>query len=66
MMGFSGKKKWRLKMKSETGLRWIKILRHKASRYEHEARGRKEVVTDPCLDTIANEIFAFFEGLESK
>lgn len=46
--------------------RWISILRHKASVYEHEARKRGEIVTEPSLDSICNEMEAFFTGLTKK
>lgn len=42
--------------------RWIAILRHKA-RYEHDARGRGEVVASPDLDDICNEMTAYFTGI---
>lgn len=44
--------------------RWLSILRHKASEYEHTARGKGKKVTQPDLDTICGEIEAFFAGLE--
>ncbi len=44
--------------------RWEHILRHKASEYEHKARGGGEVVTSPSIDEVCNEMRAFFEGLE--
>lgn len=43
--------------------RWIYIIRTKAGEYEHRARGRGEPVSEPSLDTICNEINAFFVGL---
>ena len=42
--------------------RWIKLLRQKA-KYDHNARGRGEVVTSPDIDDICNEMEAFFTGL---
>ncbi len=44
--------------------RWIRILRQKAT-YEHEARGRGEVVPSPSIDDICNEMEAFFTGLSN-
>lgn len=44
--------------------RWIQILRQKASQYEHLARKNGETVTSPSLDDLANEMEAFFTGLE--
>ncbi len=44
--------------------RWVRLLRHKAV-YEHEARIRGEVVANPTIDDICNEIEAFFTGLNS-
>jgi len=41
--------------------RWINLLRMKAS-YEHEARKSGEVVCEPSIDDICNEIEAFFTG----
>ena len=46
--------------------RWISILRQKASVYEHEARKRGETITEPDLDSICNEIEAFFTGLSNN
>ena len=43
--------------------RWIGLLRMKASEYEHSARKRGESVSEPSIDTICNEIQAFFVGL---
>lgn len=40
--------------------RWIRLLRQKASMYEHSARKRGEVVLSPSLDDICNEMEAFF------
>lgn len=45
--------------------RWSGLLRHKASEYEHKARGEGEIVTSPSLDALASEIEAFLIGLES-
>jgi cell fate (sporulation/competence/biofilm development) regulator YmcA (YheA/YmcA/DUF963 family) len=42
--------------------RWIKLLRMKASDYEHIARKNGEQVTEPSIDDICNEIDAFFAG----
>lgn len=44
--------------------RWISILRMKASEYEHKARKNGEVVCEPSLDQICNEMEAFFTGLD--
>ena len=46
--------------------RWNSILRMKASEYEHQARKNGEVVSSPSIDSICNEMSAFFVGLESK
>jgi hypothetical protein len=46
--------------------RWDRILRGKASDYEHKARKNGEVVCGPSLDDLANEIDAFFTGLLMK
>lgn len=46
--------------KQELKDRWVKLLRMKASEYEHAARSRGEVVTSPDIDDICNEIEAFF------
>lgn len=43
--------------------RWNTILRQKASEYEHTARKNGEVVCEPSLDDLANEMEAFFTGL---
>lgn len=43
--------------------RWIRILRAKASEYEHKARKNGEIVASPSLDDICNEMDAFFVGL---
>ena len=45
--------------------RWEQTLRYKASVYEHEARKRGEDITELSLDTVANEMKAFFCGLET-
>ena len=49
--------------KNDLKSRWIFILRHKASEYEHPERKDGKEVTSPDLDDIANEIEAFFTGL---
>jgi hypothetical protein len=46
--------------------RWDRILRGKASDYEHKARKNGEVVCGPSLDDLANEMDAFFTGLLMK
>ena len=46
--------------------RWIGLLRSKASEYEHEARKNGEVVTEPSIDGICNEMEAFFTGLQKN
>ena len=46
--------------------RWISLLRMKAKEYEHKARKNGEVVAGPSLDTICNEMNAFFTGLNNK
>lgn len=43
--------------------RWIRILRQKAHTYEHSARKEGKIVCEPSIDTICNEIDAFFIGL---
>lgn len=43
--------------------RWNRILRQKASEYEHEERKNGKVVCSPSLDDLANEMEAFFTGL---
>lgn len=48
--------------KQELKTRWIAILRQKAE-YEHNAREEGEVVCEPDIDDICNEIEAFFTGL---
>ena len=45
--------------------RWIGIMRMKASEYEHKARERGEVVCEPNLDAICNEMEAFKSGFLS-
>ena len=42
--------------------RWVSILRFKAE-YEHNDRKNGKTVTSPDIDTICNEIEAFFTGL---
>lgn len=46
--------------------RWIHLLRMKAEEYEHSARGLGEDVSEPSIDTVCNEIEAFFIGLQNK
>ena len=46
--------------------RWISLLKGKASKYEHTARKNGEVVVEPSIDGICNEITAFFTGLINK
>lgn len=48
--------------KKELKERWISLLRMKAE-YEHEAKKNGEVVTSPSIDSICNEMEAFFTGL---
>lgn len=43
--------------------RWISTLRMKAKEYEHPARKNGEIVTELSLDSLANEMEAFFVGL---
>ena len=43
--------------------RWLNILRHKASRYEHSARKAGSVVSSPSIDDVCNELKSFFVGL---
>lgn len=43
--------------------RWVRLLRMKASEYEHSARKRGDVVCGPSIDDICNEMEAFFAGL---
>lgn len=50
--------------KQELKNRWVNILRQKASQYEHSARKNGEVVCEPSIDDICNEMEAFFTGLE--
>jgi hypothetical protein len=52
--------------KEELKNRWISILRQKASDYEHPARNKGEVVYEPSIDVICNEIEAFFTGLNNE
>ncbi len=47
--------------KEELKNRWVKLLRQKA-KYEHDDRKNGEVVTNPSIDDICNEIEAFFAG----
>lgn len=51
---------------NETANRWINILRDKAHDYEYKAREKGETVSSPDLDDIANEITAFFAGINSS
>lgn len=53
-------------MNKELQERWNRILRMKASEYEHKARKNGEVVSSPSIDDICNEINAFFTGLSNK
>lgn len=46
--------------------RWNNLLRFKASEYEHQARKKGEVVSEPSIDCICNEMDAFIAGLEAK
>ena len=50
----------------ELKARWIRILREKASEYEHTTRKNGEGVSSPDLDDLANEMEAFFTGLITK
>ena len=43
--------------------RWQRIIRHKAE-YDHEARKKGKIVTEPDLDSVANEMEAFIAGYE--
>jgi len=43
--------------------RWNRILRQKASEYEHQARKDGKIVCEPSLDDLANEMEAFFVGI---
>jgi len=45
--------------------RWMKLLRFKASDYEHLAREKGETVTEPDIDSICNEMEAFLNGFLS-
>ncbi len=45
--------------------RWISILRAKAE-YEHNARGRGEIVSEPSIDCVCNEMIAYFTGVIDK
>jgi hypothetical protein len=44
--------------------RWVKLLRQKAVDYEHKARKNGEIICEPSLDDICNEMEAFFVGLQ--
>ena len=46
--------------------RWVGLLRGKASEYEHTARKNGEVVVEPSIDDICNEIEAFFTGFTNN
>jgi len=46
--------------------RWINNIRAKASEYEHKARKNSQVVVEPNLDAICNEMIAFKNGFNSK
>ena len=48
--------------KDELRRRWVGLLRGKAE-YEHNARKNGEVVCEPDIDDICNEIESFFTGL---
>jgi hypothetical protein len=52
--------------KEELKDRWIKILRAKASDYEHAARKLNLTVSNPDIDDICNEMEAFFAGLRDQ
>lgn len=41
--------------------RWQRIIRQKAT-YDHDARAKGKIVTQPDLDEIANEMEAFIAG----
>ena len=43
--------------------RWENIIRAKATEYEHTARKAGKQVTEPSLDSVANEMEAFKAGL---
>ena len=45
--------------------RWIGILRQKAT-YEHNARKNGEIVAEPSIDDICNEMTAYFTGIISR
>lgn len=51
--------------KQELKNRWVGLLRIKAE-YEHNARKAGEIVTQPDIDDICNEIEAFFTGLSGE
>lgn len=53
-------------MEKELFERWNEILRMKASTYEHPARKAGERVSEPSIDDICNEMFAFFAGLSNR
>ena len=44
--------------------RWERLLRFKASAYEHTARKNGEIVCSPSIDDICNEMMAFRDGIE--
>ena len=46
----------------ELANRWIYLLRQKAE-YEHNARKNGEVVTEPSIDDVCNEMIAYFTGI---
>ena len=48
--------------------RWVSILRHKASQYEHQARheGKGDDITYPDIDCICNEMLAFRDGFTKE
>jgi hypothetical protein len=46
----------------ELASRWIGILRKKAE-YEHNARKNGEIVCEPDIDSICNEMIAYFTGI---
>ena len=43
--------------------RWVSLLRNKAETYEHKARKSGEVVYEPSIDDICNEMEAFKDGI---
>ena len=43
--------------------RWVSLLRNKAETYEHKARKSGEVVYEPSIDDICNEMEAFKDGV---